>query len=306
MARLIAALLCLFGSVASAQVWVPARSDDGHFIYHTARAGAGVAFACYAPSQQGKSAWDVGAHEVEATPQGMIRLEFDLRLIPATGQGTDRRGDVTLWVDQVGYRLPEMQYSDFDGYWGVPLHWDDALFAALRGAGAIVLAPGNDPAWQLPVTGIAQALEAVRTGCAADWSAGQPARSATVSVPPQIPAHVTRGCGGAAPVPIDALQAGDLDRDGAPDFVLNWGAITCPGAVSRPFCGAANCSHDVFLSSRGYANPTAILGTGVDVVAYPDGRLALQRVGTFSLCGATGEFCAAPLVWDGASFSDGP
>lgn len=307
MARLIAAIFCLFASVASAQVWAPTRVDDGHFIYHTARSGSGFAFACFAPSPQGKTAWEVGAHEVEATAQGTIRLEIDLRLIPVRGDGGQaRRSDVILWIDQVGYRLPEMTYSDFYGYWGVAVGWDDALFPALRGARAVILAPGTDPAWQLPVTALDATLTTLRAGCAADWSAASEPPAGSVAIPAQVNARITQGCSGPAPLPPDAIQAGDLDADGLADFVLDWGAINCPGAMPRPFCGAANCSHDVFLSSRGYAPPVEFLGTRLVIVPHRLGGLALQRGGTFSLCGAQGELCATPYQWNGATFVERP
>lgn len=300
----------LWGTAGMAQVWATARYDDGHFVYHTARAGAGLTFACYAPSRQGKTAFEVGAHETQATKRGMIRLEFDTTLIAVHGVSV-ARSDLVLWIDGTGYLLPEAQQSDFYGYWGVALKWDDGLFKALNGAETVILAPGQEKAWQFPVTRIGQALGALRRGCESDWAAAQPAPAkgavqTVITVPPQVADRVTIGCSGPAPLTPEALQAGDLDRDGAPDFVLDWGRITCPGPSPRPMCGAANCTHDVFLSSRGYGRPVEYLGTVLAIITLPDGTLGLARRGSFSLCGANGEFCAAPVAWDGTKFTERP
>ena len=264
--------------------------------------------ACYAPSPQGRPAIEVGAHETEPTARGTIRIEFDPRLIPVQGVATTR-SDLVLWVDQVGYRLPAANYSDFYGYWGAEVGWDDPLFSALERAQSVVLAPGTDQPWQLVSAGLGPALAQVKSGCATDWSAppatAQPP-AGQVTIPAAVFARVAQDCGAPAPVPPSAVQAGDLDNDGRPDFVLDWGGITCPGRWPRPLCGAANCSHYVFLSSRGYARHIDFLGTSLVIIPHPRGGLGLKLGGTFSLCGANGEFCATPYQWDGASFVERP
>ncbi|MEL7090971.1 MAG: hypothetical protein AAFN94_04475 [Pseudomonadota bacterium] len=301
-AALILILILLCGA-AQAQGWTAGRHDNGHSIGHFAR-GAGLTFVCFAPSPQGLSAFAAGAHETEPTAQGTIRLEFDPALIRVQGVAV-ARSDLILWVDGTGYRLPEARYSDFYGYWGVALGWDDPLFAALGRARTILLAPGQDPVTQIAAGGMAAALGAVQQGCRADWQGPAAPQGQVVTIPRQVNDAITQGCNAPASLPPDAIQAGDLDRDGTPDFVLDWGRIDCPGQTLNPFCGAANCSHYVFLSSRAYARPIDLLGTSVAIID-AGGVLGLGRSGTFSLCGAQGEFCARPLVWDGTRFQERP
>lgn len=293
----------LMAQVAQAQGWSANRQDNGHSIGHYA-GGPGLHLVCYAPSPQGRSAYEVGVHETEPTPRGTIRLEFNPDLIRVHGNAVRRR-DLILWVDGTGYRLPEARYSDFYGYWGVALGWDDPLFAALRTARTLMLAPGQDPVQQIGTAGLSAALAAVQRGCRADWQGPAAPAGQVVKIPRQITDEIALGCRAPAALPPDAVQAADLDRDGAPDFVLDWGRITCPGSLPRPFCGAANCSHYVFLSSRNYLAPLDFLGTSMTIVD-AGGRLGLARTGSFSLCGAQGEFCARPLVWDGTSFQERP
>lgn len=308
MARLIALVLSLWACAAQAQVWQATTSDDGHFIYHRADAGAGVSFTCLAPSLQGRPAHEVGAHEETPMGPGMTRIE--IRSDRASPVVQFKRGDLVLWADQTGYRLPTTYFNDLAGLWEIDLPDSDGLWGALGTAGAVIFAPGADQAWQLPTQNIAQALARVQTDCDQAWRAAQAAPVApsgqVVTLPSQMAAHVAQGCGAAAVIPGDIVQAGDLDNDGIPDFVMDWGGITCPGPLARPFCGAANCSHNVFLSTRGYLAPRDILGTSVTIIPHPAGGLALGVTGTFSLCGPTGEYCAAPLVWDGTSFVERP
>ncbi|MEO0634366.1 MAG: hypothetical protein AAFY52_09625 [Pseudomonadota bacterium] len=258
--RALLVLICvLLAHAAQAQSWAASREDNGHSIGHYAR-GIGLRLVCYAPSPQGRTGFEAGVHETEPTPRGTIRLEFDPDLIRLQGAAMTRR-DVILWVDGTGYRLPEAGYSDFYGYWGVALGWDDPLFAAMGRARAVILAPGQDPARQINAAGLGPALAALQQGCRADWQGPAMPPGQTVTIPRQIADAVARGCNAPVPLPAGAVQAGDLDRDGTPDFVLDWGRITCPGSLPRPFCGAANCSHNVFLSSRNYVAPLDFLGT---------------------------------------------
>lgn len=307
MARLIAFVLTVWACAAQAQVWQAQTWDGGHFIFHTARAGASVDLVCLAPSLQRRPAVEVEQHETRPMAPGMTRLEIGADRVAV---GNDIiRNDVIMWADQTGYRLPTITFNELDGVWQVDIAANDALWTALSQAGAIVLAPGQEQAWQLPVTGLAPALAQVQTDCAQAWSAAQAAPTpapGSVTIPAELGARVSQGCGAPTPLPGEAVQAGDLDRDGTPDFVVNWDGIRCPGAYARPFCGAANCSQMVFLSSRRFLNPVDFLGTSLTIVPHHSGVLALRLTGSFSLCGAQGENCANPLVWDGASFVERP
>lgn len=305
MVRLIACLVALWAGTAQAQVWQAQRVDGGHFVFHSARAGASVDLVCLAPSPQGRPAIEVEQHEIRPMTPGTTRLEIGMDRISV---GNDVvRSDVVLWADETGYRLPTITFNELDGVWQVDLGANDPIWSALTTASSVILAPGQDQAWQLPVAGLGPAITQLQAQCAAAWSAAQtPAAPGTVTVPVAVINRVAQGCGAPVPVPGAAVQAGDLDRDGTPDFVVDWGGIRCPGALARPFCGAANCSQMVFLSTRAYANPIDFLGTSLTITPHHSGALALRLTGTFSLCGAQGENCAAPLVWDGASFVERP
>lgn len=306
MGRITALLLMLCATVLHAQDWQAGRADGGHFVVHDAHANVAVRLLCFAPSTQGRPSMDVEQHEETPTARGFLRIEIGPERVPLGNAFS--RGDVVIWADRTGYRLPMINWNEPHGHWEVDLAFTDPIWAALARARSMVLAPGQDQAWQLPTVGLRAAIADVTTGCAQSWEAAAAAQAPAtgLTVPPAIPARVAQGCGVAAPIPQNALQAGDLDRDGRPDFILDWGAFTCPGTLPRPFCGAANCSQDVFLSTRGYSPPLDFLGTSLTIVPHRDGGLALMRTGNFSLCGAAGERCATPLVWDGASFVERP
>ncbi len=309
MARLIACVLGLWVCAvhAQAQVWQAQTVDGGHFVFHIARAGVAVDFVCLAPSLQRRPAVDVEQHEIRPMAPGMTRLEIGTERVPV---GNDViRNDVVLWADQTGYRLPTITFNELDGVWQVDISATDPMWTGLVQASTVILAPGQAQAWQLPVAGLAGAVTQVQSDCAQAWSAAQAAPAPAqgiVTIPPEVGARVSQGCGAQTPLPGAAVQAGDLDRDGTPDFVVNWGEIRCPGANARPFCGAANCSQMVFLSSRRFLDPVDFLGTSLTIVPHHSGALALRMTGSFSLCGAQGENCANPLVWDGASFVERP
>ena len=307
MVRLIAFLLAVWASAVHAQVWQAQTVDGGHFVFHTARAGVAVDLVCLAPSPQGRPAVEVEQHEIRPMAPGMTRLEIGADRA-AVGNATVR-SDVVLWADQTGYRLPALNFNEIDGVWQVDIAASDPLWTALGQAGSVILAPGQEQAWQLPTAGLAAALTQLQSECAQAWSAAQSAPApapGTVTIPAEVGARVSQGCGAPTPLPGEAVQAGDLDRDGSPDFVVNWDKIRCAGAFARPFCGASNCSQMVFLSSRRFLNPVDFLGTSLTIVPHRTGTLALRLTGSFSLCGAQGENCANPLVWDGTSFVERP
>ena len=80
-------------------------------------------------------------------------------------------------------------------------------------------------------------------------------------------------------------------------MAVDYSGVTCPGHTINPYCGAANCSIDVFMSSRGYINPIGLLGIGATMVPLANGRMGLGVSGTWSLCGDNG--CDQPFVWNG-------
>ncbi|MEL6886852.1 MAG: hypothetical protein AAFP87_20260, partial [Pseudomonadota bacterium] len=121
--------------------------------------------------------------------------------------------------------------------------------------------------------------------------------------PPAADAHIRGLCQGAFDlVDMSAVQASDIDGDARADFLLNWTGVRCNGGMKgRAFCGAANCRIDVFLSSRGYANPEELLAITADFVQNAQGRVGVLLAGTASVC-ADG-FCDTPFYWNGITLA---
>jgi hypothetical protein len=129
------------------------------------------------------------------------------------------------------------------------------------------------------------------------------AASTIAQLPPVIPQQVRQMCGGQARIEDSALrQAGDLDGDGAPDYIIHYTDVYCQPDNIRGFCGAANCSVQVFVSSRAYSRPFEFLALDVAPATAADGRRGLQVYGTRPIC-ASGV-CDRVWTWDGQSFSN--
>ncbi len=310
----LALILMLLAPMAQAQSWGTTTSDDGGFAAGMVRyPGLGAGFTCTARSVQNKRIIDTSWFEVTTAPPWHFIVWFDEVLIPTT---TIKRSDLVYFVGQTGYRLPLTYYNELDGGWQVMLPMTDELFTALSGANRLVLAVGAQQSWELPVAGLGAALDEARAFCAATWAitgpaappglavvpapapmpAPQPAPQGPFTLPQQIIADVQGKCAGAIITP-KALTAGDLDGDGQPDVAVDYAGVTCPGHALNPYCGAANCSIDVFMSSRGYLNPIQLLGVGATMVPLPGGRMGLGVSGSWSLCGDNG--CDKPFVWNG-------
>lgn len=340
MIRILSLLLALLLAPAvTAQTWQPALSDDGRYAYGFANAeGLPMAIGCVVRSAQNRPLESEGILEVQPSAPYAMRIELWGNAIPADGRQS--RGDIVLWVNDTGFQLPLVTLDEFYGYWWTELSMGDPLFAALGTAERLVLAIGQQSAWSVPVAGLAAATAQAQQHCAATliatgfppppWfgTAAAPAQpaipaapaapavppsaaaptgallSGPFTVPQQVIGHANFLCEGNAVLAPDAIMAGDLDGDGVPDVVLDWNHITCPPPMlPRAFCGAANCSVDVFLSSRGYTNPEQLLGIGPNLVALADGRIGLGLSGSMSMCGQSGEHCQTPLLWDGIRLS---
>lgn len=318
--RLLSILLTLVAAPAIlAQTWQAALDDDGGYAYGYAQADdLPMGFACTVRSVQNRPLIEVGAHEEQPTAPYNMRIEFWGPTIPETGVQT--RTDMALWVDDTGYQLPPVVRDEFYGYWWVELSMGDPLYRALGSASRLVLAVGQDAVWDVPVGDLGLALTQAQQHCAATLVAtGNPApawfgpvpaaipqaaapaapTSSDFTVPQQVIAHANRLCQGVATIDPQAFLAGDFDGDSVPDVVMDWNHLMCPPPMGRGFCGAANCSVDVFMSSKGYADPEQMLGAAPTLARQPDGRMGLMITGSFSLCGQNGENCARPWVWNG-------
>lgn len=331
--------MILAATPMAAQSWDNRAEDTGGLVYGSVSASeTSLAFACNAPSPQNRPLHETDDHETNRSAPFAIFVEVSFRLIDNQGIN-DTLTEATLIVDGAGYRLPPVVWSDFFGTWQVELQMDDPMFDALREATDLVFDAGRGTAWQYPLDGLSRGIDAAMQPCVDAWAVAGNTIPVTLSrfwregaedalspaqalaalasaggntpAPPSAPVSGQRpqtiemaaaeGCsGGAVTIDPASVQTADLDGDGVDDYLLNHNGVRCDGRMSG-YCGAANCSIDVFLSTQGYAHRPDFLGMGVGTAPLPDGRIGLQISGTYSMCGETG-LCPGPLVWNGTEF----
>lgn len=331
------AALALAAPVHS-QTWTAGAFDTGGLIYGSVAAPENsLTLACNTPSPQGRALFETGDHETNLSEPFEMFLEVSYQLIASAG-AADILPEATLVVDGAGFRLPPILWDEFIGTWQVAIRMDDPLFDALRDARDLVFDAGQGTAWQYPVDGLSAGLGIAMQACVDGWgAAGQqipsslsrfwregtedgqsisqalaalPGSATVVPVSPiptpdQVPTAIdiaaAEGCNGVSHT-IDpaSVQTADLDGDGLNDYVFNHNGVRCGGRMSG-YCGAANCSIDVFLSSQSYAHRPEFLGMSAGFLTMNDGRTGIQISGTYSMCGETG-LCPGPLVWTGTEF----
>ena len=312
---LLAALIVALPVAAQAQTWQGNTLDTGGLIYGSAYAPQrSLSFECNTPSPQGRPLIETGDHEtLRSQPHGM-HVTLSHVLVDPFGVSPVLPA-VTITLDGTGYRLPPLGWDDFYGYWSVELPMADPIFAALQGASDLVLDAGTGTAWRYPTDGLANSLSAALAFCGAGWrQAGYPSLpglgaaapalpppAAAATLTPGIDTHIRAGCGAGYALDPRAMALHDLDRDGVQDHVLDWAGVTCSGPIARPFCGAANCSIDVFLSSRP-GDVQGFLGVGYRVVTAANGAPGLQFGGTAGAC-QRGD-CDRIFWWDGERFRE--
>lgn len=210
--------------------------------------------------------WNIAAFHAEPDPDGPAPLFFSTR--EAVCGDADTGAGCMAW-----------------------LQWTGAGFTAINIWG-LSTGVSIDP----PAPTLQAEAEDLRPGY-------RPAPAAVIpnSIPPAIETHLAGLCRGDWAVVDDSkVQAADIDGDGIADFLLNWSGMVCAdGAYGGGYCGAANCRIDVFLSSRGYADPFDLLGIGADFVQDAQGRIGVLLSGTPFVC-ADG-FCDTPFYWNGTT-----
>jgi hypothetical protein len=298
--------------MAFGQAWETNTVDTGGLIYGgTIAPEYSLTFTCTAPSPQRLPLTETEDHEtIQSVPYGMF-VSLSAALVPPTG-GAALLPAVTLTLDGTGYRLPPMRWDELYGEWMVELAMADPVFGALAQSSDLVLDSGTGQAWRYPVDGLAEGLSAAMSACATGWvqaglalppalggAAPAPQPAASAQMTPEIDTFLRRNCDSGYTITDRAIALHDLDRDGLPDRILDWAGVTCTGAIPRPFCGAANCSIEVFLSSRP-GNPESFLGVGYTVTQAANGAPGLRFGGTAGAC-ARGE-CDRIFWWDGSRF----
>jgi hypothetical protein len=325
-AGLVALSVGLPGAVLAQERWSASTYDSGTYLFGFAvDPGGSLSIGCTAPSAQGRPAIETGSHESHHTgPYGVI-LGFHDSLFD--WPSSFRVETAAITVDQTGYRLPPVALDELLGT-AVYLSMADPMVQALYTASRLVLDTGTGKAYEYNVSGLPQALDEAMLHCINRWvETGQPIPAALTrykvqaeapqlatatpapqqgfatppTAPPAAEAHIRGLCQGDYDVKIEGIQSADFDGDGAGDFLLNWNDVTCLGPIgARPFCGAANCQIDIFMSSLGYAPAPAFLGTSTEVVTLSDGRSGFMLGGSLSLCSQGA--CDRPWAWNGREF----
>lgn len=299
---------------ASAQTWRSETFDTGGLVYGSVFAPeASLSFTCNTPSPQGRPLMETEDHETIRNGPFGVFVSLGSNLVPPQGGGTVLPA-VTLVLNGTGYRLPPVVWDELYGEWMVELSMTDPLWTALSGASDLVLDAGTGAAWRYPTDGLAEGIEVAIGACVAGWMQagyGVPAGIATAAagaaplqqpaslITPEIDRFLRRGCNASYTLDERAIEAHDLDRDGVPDRVVDWAGVTCNAAMSRPYCGAAYCSIEVFLSTRP-GDPQSMLGVGFEVTQAANGAPGLRFGGTAGGC-ARGE-CDRVFWWDGTQF----
>lgn len=323
-------LLCL-ASTASAQ-WRSDIRDDGAYLYGYAMPPEGVdmVMGCHHPSFGGKNPIETGAHEMGAMEPYMTRFQFGPDMMPQTvGQTYDApgrgvvRGDITVWLDDQGFALPELLYDELNSFWTLDLPTKDPLVMRLWTAQRFVYQIGDGPAYEVPFEGAGAAVQAGSLACIEhleqmgmqtppeilvyfndgfEEDVGEDVAPPTLDGPMfgLVSEAVIAGCSGANPTyGPNYLLIGDIDGDGRNDGVVNWHDISCGN--QRMMCGASNCSGEVILTGEGRRyEKNVMLGVGFELIDLDNGLKGVAAWQGFSTCG-TESACAQILYWDGSA-----
>lgn len=215
------------------------------------------------------------------------------------------RTDILLVAGGQGFGLPDPYWDELNGMGFVQrLSLADPLFGSVARGADIQVWVGGRPVAVHPAAGFTEALSAIAAQCAARWQAPAPAaHPMTTEMLSQATVAIVAGCGSNADQQPGYAQTGDVDGDGIADLVIDWAAIRCLVGPPMPFCGAANCSVQVYLSTRPDRRPFAdFLAVGVRLEPGPDGRTRLLTGTTAGSCPETTRpaQCQNVIVWTGS------
>ncbi len=310
-------IAALFATPVAAQTWTNWLSDNGRLYYGSARYGSfpnQLDIFCGGRSPQNQPFQQGDPNEFPISPPGLLSLEIQTGLLPQTGLNTSGptvRSDVMIIVGDLGYKLPSLRFDELWGSWIQDLTPQDPLIKALATGqpGAIY----TDAGQSIPMSAgnAPQAITAMQEFCApylTGTAAPTPAPSGSTGdvLKQAVDREILKGCEGpakgAAP-----LLSGDIDRDGQPDYVLDWAEFQCAGALPRPFCGAANCQVQVFLSSKG-GEPINYFGISAELKPAPAGGHEIWSYTTAGQCAKASipDQCANVLRWDGQALARVP
>lgn len=324
------ALLWAGAATAQPQPWEVLGGDTGTYVWGlTRQPGMTIEIGCTAPSPQGRPAIETYSHEMLTTDPFQVYLRVPDPLFVWSPPYWQR--GARLIVDDIRHVLPDFQLNELQGTAAmVPMDSPVVLGLFDTRAPAIALVSPQDRTHAQSTNGLRDAMIAALRPCVERWqqmghslpaalapilapaatgiprfdlSGAAPSPVTRVAdLPAPIAVHVNAQCNGTARIEESALSLpGDLDFDGRPDYAIHYGGVLCQPGDQRLFCGAANCSIEVFGSSRGYAPIFEFLGLDVRPEVAADGRLGLRLSATRFIC-ADGH-CDRPWVWNGRTFS---
>jgi len=313
---LAAAVLWPLAAVAE---WQATTRDDGALFYgDVASEGRFLNLRCVGLSRGGRNPVELEVHEVGTTPIYGLRLEIETPVLAFVDENAQRT-DVAIWIDGTGYQLPTVYWNILDGNWNTNLQLSDPLIAAMRGGRDLIFGPVAGPQYRFSTAGLGTALDAVTRYCVSEYQRlGHPvpaalsayAASAQVgtSLEAAIGADIAKACPTGATTAPGHILSGQIDHDDQPDFVLDWGAVTCNAPPARPFCGASMCGADVYLSSRYPAQGQAdvLLALGVRLIPLSNGFQGIELGGSLSTCNSAGKGssgCVFVWYWSGTDLA---
>lgn len=307
--------LALLPGLAAAQDWNMSQFDDGSYFSATLSPvdGPGLALVCGERSPQGVSPAVTGNTEPDITPPGAFRIYISDRAIGAPGAHRQSRDDVLLVAGDTGFRLRGLRWNEMFSTWEIDLPARDPAFAAISGHEDFELRSdrGSDI---VSAMGFAEGLQQLTGYCSAMFAAvGMPwpqqgaAAGQAGAMRRAAEADIRRGCNGPATWTGAAFKSANIDGDGVEDIVLDWREVTCSTGMARPFCGAAMCSADIYISALypRKGQPEGMLALGLRIQPLNNGNDAVAMGASFASCReAFGkEDCEFLWYWTGTGLA---
>lgn len=312
---IVAVGLAAGASSAQTAQWQFEHHDDGSFFTGIIMPAGqrDLMLLCGEKSPQGLSAYQTGNTEPDITPRDSLRLYLGKDLIGAHDGVTQTRQDVMLVVGERGYRLPAVNWNDLFYTWEADLPVNDPVFSDIAGHDTFELR-SNAGSQIITARGFGAAHGSLIQHCQTMFAAiGKHWSTAVSAAPPQVSlkqiaqAAVRNGCGGPAQMGEGTFLHGDIDGDKSDDTVVFWGEITCSGGYPRPFCGAALCTVQVFLSSQYARVADSIDLLAIDVRLQPlsNGNMGVATIGNLASC-QNRPNCEFIWYWNGYEFAKLP
>lgn len=319
--------------VAAQEGWLSMTGDTGGFrsaiaVYLSREIPQVLAVECGEPLP-GRP---VPAGSEMIPPRGMMSVRADGRLF---GGFRDAPLVGVIEIDGSGFPatfLPDPEWEAFRTEVAI----DAPVIAAMRSGSRLVMKGPSATEQPVSLKGSSAKIAAVTDFCRTNFpldgeGAVTPRAAPTqVAVTPGGNTYVATASAAASPLPFAGdggkahaaevcasrglgaptisegfVREVSIDGDGAPDYVVDWSAVTCggPGGIGAGDCGALGCGFDVWISASGQMEePTATLqGYAVQVRNLGDGHGEVALVGNGQLCRApeTDYRCVARMGWDG-------